>query len=72
MADPELFQLLNKPNVMSAVMDLQQNPDKVSQYMSDPEVMKVLMKMNELALSAQAESAAQGAPAPGIPKKSII
>lgn len=59
MADPELFKLLNKPNVLSAVMDLQQHPDKLTTYMSDPEVMKVIMKMNELAMSVQAETGAQ-------------
>lgn len=64
MAEPDLWSLLQKPTVMNAVMDMQQNPNNVTKYMSDPEVMKVLMKMNELTFAAQAE--AGGAP-PGTP-----
>ncbi|GMH43206.1 hypothetical protein BSKO_11128 [Bryopsis sp. KO-2023] len=64
MAEPDLWSLLQKPTVMNAVMDMQQNPNNVTKYMSDPEVMKVLMKMNELTFAAQAE--AGGAP-PGMP-----
>lgn len=41
MNEPELWSLLQKPNVMQAVMDLQQNPNNMTKYMNDPEVMQV-------------------------------
>jgi len=56
MGEPEIMQMMQKPNVMSAVMDLQQNPQNINKYMNDPEVMQFMMKMNELTLQAQMQS----------------
>ncbi|CAD7705175.1 unnamed protein product [Ostreobium quekettii] len=53
MGEPELMSLLQKPNVMEAVMDMNSNPENMSKYMNDSEVMKVMMKMSDLTMQAQ-------------------
>lgn len=58
MQEPELMALLQKPNVMEAVMDMNKNPESMTKYMNDPEVMKVMMKMSELTMQAQGQAPA--------------
>lgn len=58
MQEPELMALLQKPNVMEAVMDMNKSPENMTKYMNDPEVMKVMMKMSELTMQAQGQAPA--------------
>lgn len=66
MGEPEVMAMMQKPNVMAAVMDLQKDPANLSKYMNDPEVMQFMMKMNELTLQAQMQSQQKtpGSPTP--------
>lgn len=59
--------MMQKPKVMSAVMDLQQHPENMTKYMNDPEVMQFMMKMNELTLQVQNQGVANQTPPPGAP-----
>jgi len=63
MAEPEVVAMMQKPNVMQAVLDLQKDPANMSKYMNDPEVMQFMMKMNELTLQAQMQSQQNPQPA---------
>eukprot|EP00210_Caulerpa_lentillifera_P006602 g6307.t1 len=56
MNEPELCAMLQKPNIMSAVLDMQKDPSNMSKYVNDPEIMKFIAKMNELTLQAQMQS----------------
>lgn len=48
MANPELAMGFQNPRVQQAIMDISQNPMNVVKYQNDPEVMKVLEKVNEI------------------------
>jgi len=56
MNEPELCAMLQKPNIMNAVLDMQKDPSNMSKYVNDPEIMKFITKMNELTLQAQMQS----------------
>lgn len=43
--DPEIATLLQDPEVVQAMADIQQNPQNLMQYMSNPKVMKVMQKL---------------------------
>ena len=62
MNEPEVVAMMQKPNVMQAVVDLQQNPANMSKYVNDPEVMQFMMKMNELTLQAQQQTSEEKEP----------
>ena len=47
-SDPELVSGMSNPKVQAAIMDIQKNPMNMMQHMSDPEVSKVLMKMQQM------------------------
>ena len=54
MKDPELMKLMSKPNVVKALMDIQNDPNKAAQYMADPDVSQVLMKMSQIQMNGMA------------------
>jgi len=41
MADPELAEAFQKPHVQKAIMDSQHNPERMNDYVGDPDVMLV-------------------------------
>jgi len=43
--DPEIATLLQDPEVVQAMADIQQNPGNMMKYMSNPKVMKVITKL---------------------------
>lgn len=45
MGDPEIMQLFMKPHVTEALMAIQKDPSVAVQYMSDPDVSKLMTKM---------------------------
>jgi hypothetical protein len=45
MADPEVMELFMKPHVTEALMEIQKNPQSAVNYMSDPDVSKLMSKM---------------------------
>jgi hypothetical protein len=45
MADPEVMELFMKPHVTEALMEIQKNPQAAVNYMSDPDVSKLMSKM---------------------------
>jgi len=45
MNDPEMMAALQNPKVMAAFTAVQQNPAKIMEYMSDPDVGPVLQKL---------------------------
>jgi STI1 domain len=59
MKDPELMQLMMKPHVTSALMEIQKDPAKASEYMSDPDVGKLLMKMTQIQMQSMAKDGAK-------------
>jgi hypothetical protein len=48
MKDPELLQLMSKPHVTQAMVEMQKDPSKVQQYLTDPDVSKVVFKMTQI------------------------
>jgi hypothetical protein len=46
--DPEIMQLMQKPNVSAALLQMQSQPDKAWEHMSDPDVTKMMMKLTEI------------------------
>lgn len=60
MADPEVMELFMKPHVTEALMEIQKNPQSAVNYMSDPDVSKLMSKM----MSIQSKI---GGPMPGMP-----
>jgi hypothetical protein len=46
--DPELMNLMQKPNVSAALLQMQSDPEKAWEHMSDPDVTKMMMKLTEL------------------------
>ncbi|KAL6781525.1 hypothetical protein ACKKBG_A11515 [Auxenochlorella protothecoides x Auxenochlorella symbiontica] len=48
MSDPELATMMTKPNVMTALMEMNKNPMAMFKYQSDPEVSKVFEKLSGL------------------------
>lgn len=45
MSDPEIMQLFMKPHVTEALMAIQKDPTVAVNYMSDPDVSKLMTKM---------------------------
>lgn len=45
MSDPEIMQLFMKPHVTEALMAIQKDPSVAVNYMSDPDVSKLMTKM---------------------------
>ena len=39
--DPEVIELLSKPDVQQAMMSIQQNPNDTMKFVSNPDVVKV-------------------------------
>ncbi|NJR43722.1 MAG: hypothetical protein HC767_14785 [Akkermansiaceae bacterium] len=62
MADPEVMELFMKPHVTEALMEIQKNPQSAVNYMSDPDVSKLMSKM----MSIQSKI---GRPMPGMPHR---
>lgn len=60
MADPEVMELFMKPHVSEALMEIKNNPQSAVNYMSDPDVSKLMQKM----ISIQSKI---GGPMPGMP-----
>lgn len=52
MKDPELLQLMSKPHVTQAMIQMQNDPSKVQQYLADPDVSKVVFKMTQIQAQA--------------------
>lgn len=44
--DPEVIELLSKPDVQQAMMSIQQNPNDTMKFVSNPDVVKLLEKMH--------------------------
>lgn len=59
LSDPELMSSFQNPKVQKAVMELSTNPMAIMNYQNDPEVMKVLMKLQEMMAPAIAKMEAQ-------------
>jgi len=57
-SDPDLMQGMSNPKVQAALADIQANPANAFKHMSDPDVSKVIMRMNEM-FSPQMMAAAQ-------------
>lgn len=47
-SDPELVAGMSNPKVQAALMDMQKNPMNAMKHMQDPEVSKVLMRMQQI------------------------
>ena len=48
MANPELTAGFSNPKVQAAIMDISSNPMNIVKYQNDPEIMKVLEKVNDI------------------------
>jgi hypothetical protein len=48
MSNPRLMELMMKPKVMAAIMDLQTNPANIQKYLNEPEVMGAFTELTEL------------------------
>ena len=46
--DPELMSSMAKPKVQQAIMDVSQQPNNITKYADDPDIMKALTKMQQL------------------------
>lgn len=60
MKDPEMIALIGKPHVMSAIQELQTNPDSVGKHMADPDVAKVMQKLMSIQMGSMGAQAAGG------------
>jgi len=47
-SDPELMQGLMNPKVQAAIADIQRNPANMLKHMSDPEVSRIMLKMQQM------------------------
>ena len=48
MSNPRLMELMMKPKVMAAIMDLQNNPANIQKYLNEPEVMNAFTELTAL------------------------
>ena len=71
--DPEVMELMSKPNVLQGIMKMQNEPEKAIECMADPDVAKVVSKMTAIqqkqGFNAVAPQGGAGGapPAPGTP-----
>eukprot|EP00892_Ulva_mutabilis_P002158 jgi/Ulvmu1/11943/UM082_0022.1 len=63
MGDPEIMQIFMKPHVTEALMAIQKDPSVAVNYMSDPDVSKLMTKM----MAIQTKQGGGGMPMPNMP-----
>jgi hypothetical protein len=47
-ADPDTAASFQNPKVQAAMMDCSQNPNNISKYQDDPEIMSVFIKLSSM------------------------